>query len=148
MTPPKRSRIRPPRAIAALLCVAAAFGSATAASPGAAPAEPAYVVAARSLGVWVVPLLARSRRMLGLAPAARGVLVDGVLALGPAWQAGLQKGDVIGAIDGVPVQSLCELGEKLRAVRPATEVTFAVRRLSGLVPVPVRTIADGRDVAR
>jgi len=61
----------------------------------------------RRLGVAIVPPRAarRLRRAVGL-PERDGVLVRGVLEGSPADRAGLERGDLIVALDGSPVESV------------------------------------------
>ena len=139
----RRRRLR----LAATALVACLAEGTSAAEPSAPVKESTAVAAARSFGGWVVPLLARPRRLLGLPPEARGVLVDGVLGIGAAAKAGLRKGDVIGAVDGAPVESLCAFGEKLRALAPGKETKLLVRRMSGAVVVAMTPGTDGGEVA-
>ncbi|MEQ8562723.1 MAG: PDZ domain-containing protein, partial [Cytophagales bacterium] len=57
-----------------------------------------------------------------------GVLVDSLTASSAAAQAGIQKGDVIIAVDGAEVKSSPELQEKVGRKRPGEEVKITVLR--------------------
>jgi membrane-associated protease RseP (regulator of RpoE activity) len=57
-----------------------------------------------------------------------GVYIEQVETSGPAYAAGLQDGDIIMAIDGVPLESNGELGETVRANEPGDVLEFTVVR--------------------
>jgi Do/DeqQ family serine protease len=61
-------------------------------------------------------------------PTADGVLVAGVVQGGAAAAAGLQRGDVITAINNRPVRSSPELLETVATRRPGDKVTLTVNR--------------------
>jgi TPR repeat protein len=134
--------------VAFAVCASVAAGAGEPTAPAPDPAsDPPQLLGPAMLGAWVVPLLPRPRRMLGLPPAVQGLLVDGVLHNGPAARAGIRKGDVIGAVDGEPSASLCAFGASLDRKRPGAERTLLVRRMSGAVTARVTTIANGGEVA-
>jgi len=60
---------------------------------------------------------------------------------GPAMEAGLDRGDVIGAMDGRPV-ALSEMDALLAAKKPGDVVRFTVRRLREVVEISVKLGAD------
>ncbi|WP_223168149.1 S1C family serine protease [Nonomuraea sp. SYSU D8015] len=57
-----------------------------------------------------------------------GAIVTGVVAGGPAADAGLQPGDVITSLSGQPVRSTEDVLDKLREVRPGTHISLEVWR--------------------
>ncbi|QYG93818.1 PDZ domain-containing protein [Iamia sp. SCSIO 61187] len=81
----------------------------------------------RRLGVVIVPgpQAAKLRRRVGL-PEAPGLLVRAVVEGSPAAAAGLAEGDLVTAVDGVPVPSVDDLWDALEAAadRPSVEVTL------------------------
>jgi S1-C subfamily serine protease len=79
-----------------------------------------------------VPIDARLRRRHGLVLPA-GVLVTEVVAGGPAERAGLQAGDVITALDDVPIGGVDDLHRTLTAERAGVAAALVVlRRLEPL----------------
>jgi PDZ domain-containing protein len=97
--------------------------------------ETAAVVALRELGYDVVA-------------TPRGVLVTSVAGDVPAADV-LEPGDVIVAVDGVPVQTPAELRARIAKREPGDELTLTVRR-EGKKPldVQVKTIASPEDPTR
>ena len=81
----------------------------------------------RRLGIVIVPgpQAAKLRQRVGL-PAAPGLLVRAVAEGSPAVQAGIAEGDLVTALDGVPVPSVDELWDALDAAadHPSVEVTL------------------------
>lgn len=81
----------------------------------------------RRLGVVIVPgpRATRMRNRVGL-PEAPGLLVRAVVEDSPAAAAGFAEGDLITAVDGVPVPSVDDLWDALEgaADRPTVEVTL------------------------
>lgn len=77
----------------------------------------------------------------------RGVLVTTVLGDVPASEV-LDPGDVIVALDGVPVRTTAELRARLAEVRPGAELELTVRRNGKSVDVQVTTVADPNDPSR
>jgi len=57
-----------------------------------------------------------------------GALVSSVEAGGPAAKAGLQAGDVILAVNGVPVEDSTDLPSQIAAMKPGTKATLDVWR--------------------
>ena len=81
----------------------------------------------RRLGIVIVPgpQAAKLRQRVGL-PAAPGLLVRAVAAGSPASTAGVAEGDLVTAVDGVPVPSVDDLWDALDAAddRATVEVTL------------------------
>lgn len=94
----------------------------------------ASVVALRALGYDVVA-------------TPRGALVIGVAADAPA-AAKLDSGDVIVAVDGVPVRTPAELRREIARRKPGDEVLLTVRRNEKAVDLAVRTIPNPADPTR
>ena len=97
--------------------------------------ETAAVVALRELGYDVVA-------------TPRGVLVTSVAPDVPAAEV-LEPGDVVVAVDGVPVKTPTELRARIGTLKPGDTLTLAVRR-GGKKPVEVKvlTIASPDDPSR
>jgi S1-C subfamily serine protease len=79
-----------------------------------------------------VPIDARLRRFHHLAQAS-GMLVLDVLAAGPAATAGVQRGDVLVAFDGVPIAVVDDMHRMLTAERAGRPVPLALLRRGELV---------------
>ena len=77
----------------------------------------------------------------------RGVLVASVSSDVPAAGV-LEPGDVIVAVDGVPVRTPTELRAQIGLREPGDELTLAVRRGSQRMELAVRTIASPNDPSR
>jgi membrane-associated protease RseP (regulator of RpoE activity) len=58
---------------------------------------------------------------------APGPFVTGVLLGGPAYLAGLRRGDVVLAVDGEPPGDAADLARRLRGTEPGARVTLHVR---------------------
>jgi hypothetical protein len=65
-----------------------------------------------------------------------GVLVGGVLQGSPVHKAGLQAGDVLQAVDGIPVRSIVEFDDWLDAATPGAIAQFSVLRSDLTVQLP------------
>ena len=78
------------------------------------------------LGVQVQPVTAEIADSLGL-QAAQGAIVDEPQAGSPAAKAGIVSGDVITAIDGVPVKDSRDLARKIGMTGPGTSVKLSLR---------------------
>lgn len=65
-----------------------------------------------------------------------GVLVGGVVRDSPVHRAGLRAGDVVTAVDGIPVRSIVEFDTWLDAVAPGATARFSLLRTELLVRVP------------
>lgn len=82
----------------------------------------------------------------------RGVVVEEVPSGSPADRAGLQKGDIISAVQGVPVRSGGDLRRILRSRRPGQSVTVTLQRDNEtlertvrLAAVPTRVATDDEE---
>ncbi|HEV7722660.1 MAG TPA: trypsin-like peptidase domain-containing protein [Iamia sp.] len=84
---------------------------------------------ARRLGVVIVPgpQAAKLRRRVGL-PEAPGLLVRAVVEGSPAVVAGIAEGDLVTAVDGVPVPSVDDLWDALDAAAERTRVEVTLLR--------------------
>jgi S1-C subfamily serine protease len=65
--------------------------------------------------------------LYGLA-AERGAVLVEIVSGSPAEEAGLQRGDIVTAVDGAPVTSMPELAGRLQQHRPGDEVTLRIVR--------------------
>lgn len=63
----------------------------------------------------------------------QGVFIKEVLLDSPAWEAGLQNGDVIVEIDGAAVDSIEAYEEKLLSVEPGTSMEVVVNRQEWMI---------------
>jgi len=79
------------------------------------------------LGVTVQPLTADLASSLGL-DAARGALVSSVTEDGPGDEAGIERGDVVVAIDGKRIDDSNELRNRIAATKPGGRVNLTVVR--------------------
>ena len=79
------------------------------------------------LGVTLQELTPAMARGLGI-PEARGVLVADVVPDSPAARAGLQRGDVITAVDGKPVTDAGHLRNLIAGLAPDTKVKLTALR--------------------
>lgn len=104
----------------------------------------------RRLGVVIVPgpRAARMRGRVGL-PEAPGLLVRAVVEGSPAAAAGFAEGDLVTAVDGVPVPSVDDLWDALEAAaeRPSVEVALlrGVDERTVTVTFPDPATEDGDD---
>ena len=89
------------------------------------------------LGVTVQPVTPDIARSLKI-DSARGALVNGVTAGGPADKAGLQRGDVILAVDGAAVKDSNSLRNAIAEKLPGTDVKVTVRRAGREQTINVR----------
>jgi serine protease Do len=88
------------------------------------------------LGVQIQPVTQDIADSLGLAEA-KGALVNDPQAGGPAVKAGIKSGDVITAINGVPVDSPKDLARKVADIVPGTKTDFTLWRDGAAITVPV-----------
>jgi Do/DeqQ family serine protease len=79
------------------------------------------------LGVTVQSVTPDIASSLGM-PTARGALISSVSDGGPAAGAGLQRGDVVTAIDGAPVQNSNDLRNRIAGTAPGSPVRLTVLR--------------------
>ena len=79
------------------------------------------------LGVTIQQVTPDIARSLGMKTAS-GALVSSVQEDGPADDAGLERGDVITAIDDKPVASSNDLRNRIASTRPGSRVALTVRR--------------------
>jgi serine protease Do len=79
------------------------------------------------LGVTVQELTPAVARGLGLT-ATKGILVADVASDGPAAKAGVQRGDVISAIDGKPVEDVGHFRNLVASAEPGTRARLALLR--------------------
>ncbi len=79
------------------------------------------------LGVTVQPVTPDIARSLKI-DSARGALVNGISADGPAEKAGVRRGDVILAIDGTAVKDSNSLRNAISQKLPGTDVKLTLRR--------------------
>ena len=79
------------------------------------------------LGVTIQQVTPEIASSLGMATAS-GALVSSVQEDGPADAAGVERGDVITAVDGSAVESSNELRNRIAATKPGSRVTLTVRR--------------------
>jgi S1-C subfamily serine protease len=76
-----------------------------------------------------------------------GVVIDGFSPVGPARGAGLQKGDRIVGVNGVPVTAQAEFYEQLWRGRAGDVVALSIVRADAVRTVPVRSV-DRRQLFR
>jgi S1-C subfamily serine protease len=79
------------------------------------------------LGVTVQPLTSDLAASLDLT-SARGALISSVADDGPAEEAGLERGDVVTAIDGRPVADSNDLRNRIAGTLPGEAVRLTVMR--------------------
>ena len=79
------------------------------------------------LGVYPVNLDDQKREALDF-EKGNGVLIEDVVAEGPADKAGLEAGDIITKLDGKPVAASDELIALLKNHKPGDEISVTVRR--------------------
>jgi serine protease Do len=108
------------------------------------PAETAKMVVAQLkhkgyvtrgwMGVQVQPVTAAIANSLGM-KQAEGAIVDEPQAGSPAAKAGIASGDVITAINGVPVKDSRDLARKVSVTPPGTSVKFDILHRGGMKTV-------------
>jgi serine protease Do len=79
------------------------------------------------LGVAVQEVTPTIARGLGI-PEARGILVSDVVPAGPAAKAGLQRGDVIMAVDGKQVNDVGHFRNLIAGLPPSTKIKLTILR--------------------
>jgi DNA-binding MarR family transcriptional regulator len=99
--------------------------------------------AAAPLGMVLAPahVARRLRTAVGLSDTP-GLLVTGVTSGSPAQHAGLQEGDLLTAVDGVPLRSCMDLAERTLDA-PDQPLDFTVLRGSDRLNVSVASAPDG-----
>lgn len=88
------------------------------------------------LGVSVQSIDEQIARAMNLETSS-GALIGDVMEDSPADEAGLQTGDIVVAIDNVPVNSSSALRSRIASMSPGTSVTLAVRRDGNGMHIPV-----------
>jgi serine protease Do len=88
------------------------------------------------LGVAVRPITPDAAESAGLKDQ-KGVVIESVVEGSPAEKAGVQKGDVIVAVDEQPVAAPQELTRRIVATPPGTRVELSIVRKGRPVRVPV-----------
>ncbi len=79
------------------------------------------------LGVYIQDLTPQLAAQFGVEPGS-GVLVSDVIPGSPAEKAGIQRGDIITAVDGKPVRDTNELQLEIMYRRPGDQVTVELIR--------------------
>jgi len=88
------------------------------------------------LGVSIQPVDAELAARFTL-PEAKGALVSGVLAGGPAGEAGLRAGDVIVSVEGTAIDSPNALRNRVAGLQPGTSVKVGLYRDGRLLEAKV-----------
>ncbi|MCF8079885.1 MAG: DegQ family serine endoprotease [Desulfobacterales bacterium] len=89
------------------------------------------------LGIVIQDLTPELAESFGM-ETSEGVLIANVVEDGPAEKAGLQRGDVITALDGTPVKSAQELSRKVAGNKPGQRIELRVHRNGEKQTVNVR----------
>lgn len=82
----------------------------------------------------VSPMVARALNL----PSAEGVIVQYVADGGPAAVSGLQRGDVILRMDGIPVRSAADANAKIRSLKVGDILTLDIYRDGRAMQVKIR----------
>jgi len=88
----------------------------------------AVILAGVSMNVLIAPLLFALALMVGEPTLTDRIRIQEVQPHTPAEQAGLQAGDLLLAIDGVPIRSLPQVRERIAAVPEGQAVVVSVQR--------------------
>ena len=88
------------------------------------------------LGVTIQPVDADLAASMNL-PAARGAIVTSVQGGGPAEKAGVQRGDVITAVNNLPIVDPNALRNTVASMQPGTKTTLTVYRNGRDQTVPI-----------
>jgi serine protease Do len=89
------------------------------------------------MGVGIAPVVPEDAEQYGL-PSVSGALVNSVDPEKPAGQAGIREGDVIVAINDLPVAYPGQLQQRVAQYRPGDEVTVKVYRNRRPMDIRVR----------
>jgi S1-C subfamily serine protease len=89
------------------------------------------------LGIEVQALTGPIASQLGLPQSARGALIAGIVAGGPAASSGLRRGDVIQSVDASQVTSPAGLTRALAGRSPGQRVTVTISRAGNVVSIGV-----------
>ena len=92
----------------------------------------------------ITPAMAKALRLTEL----RGVLMGGVVAGGPAAQAGLQRGDVVTAVNGEPIEDMNQFRLKISMLAPGTTVQLKILRDGSAKMIPVKLIEYPNETAQ
>jgi serine protease Do len=92
------------------------------------------------LGVAIQPVTPEIAKAFGLAKTS-GALVSDIESNSPASNAGLEKGDVILAVNGESIQTSRDLQLKIAAMQPGKTVKLKIFRNGSTIEVPV-TLAE------
>jgi serine protease Do len=88
------------------------------------------------IGVQLRPVTAEAAESLRL-ERARGAIIAGVQADGPAAKAGITTGDIIQSLDGEPIDTVQDLARRIGDMRPGTVAKLGVSRSGGQAEVAV-----------
>jgi membrane-associated protease RseP (regulator of RpoE activity) len=97
------------------------------------------------LGVHLVGLTSQLREHF-TGDAKRGVLVGQVEADSPALRAGIRVGDVITTLDGQPVASALDLGQRIGAKKQGTQVELGLVRAGAALEVTASLVERTRSL--
>jgi len=98
----------------------------------------ATVFAFLAFQMWQVAYASSRRIGISITLAEGGLLMDQVYADLPAAEAGLQAGDRIVAVDGVPIRSSVDYDEIASGFRKGRAVPFTIERDGKRLVIPVR----------
>ena len=90
------------------------------------------------LGLEVQKLSQELRSHFALPQGKEGVLVSDVIAKGPADEAGLRRGDILSAVEGMPVPSVEEYREALAEFTPGDRLNLDFFRKGKALSLPVK----------
>lgn len=75
-------------------------------------------------------------------PSVRGIYIDDVVSGGSASRSGLKKGDVLLALQGIPVNSKSELQESVSQHNPGDKIDVTILRDGNQIELPVTLLAE------
>ncbi|MBU2498124.1 MAG: trypsin-like peptidase domain-containing protein, partial [Proteobacteria bacterium] len=93
------------------------------------------------LGLEVQELTQELRTLFGLPAEKGGVLVSDVIAKGPAEEAGLKRGDVLSAVEEMPVPSIKEYREALAEFTPGDRLNLDLFRKGKALSLSIKPSA-------